>query len=996
MAIALCAVFSVQHNTLHSQTPPAGAGLYEKQCATESFSRIKEINQDPITEDFDTIYESYDSLVCRLVEITNIYPDLMACDTVTTLLRTQIDTIPIPERAILDESAEGFHTITELYDTLYYYQHEVRCRRIDTLYTYDTTIQTYKEVIFDTANSADTLRLARPTTHTDTTFTFCPHIINTYSPYAGLAETLIDSIQSIEQQLADLQARWQAAYGDNHRATLDYEAIALAQIEVEYDICPNCFTPLPILPGDTLATRLRDSCFRVRREAIVDSLTAIAPVTPASLRARLEAFRALLQEYAANVERTEEYHIDSVHVIATVHENGLTRTQDFVVRTIPMFYRRQPDTAVRTEEPVLLFAGSPFLPDTSGPTPVLSNSTYTSIEWGMPIDAATHAPVTPVRGFAPGTLYTAAPTALLHPHTAALQRDYTHAGLTNIADSFPTAGPLYFADTLDGDSLLFPIVIRATDANRDRFPGAPEFLCEHHDTIKVLIKSGYEIRGYVSYAGLWFPSQVGDTRTPDVATVDGDLDVVYHRHLPIENAHIYLQDPETGAILDTALSDADGYFRMQKMWMEGKYVVTGRSPQKEYFTGLVGLNGNDVAWIQNYINKRINSVILPENTNPQLSMWWWASNVDMSEFPEATLGLSGNDITDIQNKITRKLNAPTNKYRNMETQEWLDDWAYSVDTLNLVSDTNFHVRGVMRGDADRNYDGSETTSGGSPSQMRKGVGRNKIPKLDIAQVGSLNVPNDIRMLDFPIISEDSGWLSGFQIFLYYNTDKVEPWAASLPNDFDVRFTNFEYNVIDDQILTTWVSKTPRYFYPGDTMLMLNRKLLKKPVKNLSGFFKNNPLQYVVSDTSAHILPEWKVSMPALDVYYPEDDGRLVGPTWSIEEGDTIYKVGDGETPVRSQGDPIQNHSHILAVIPNPIISWGDVTYYVSQSSLVNLKLYSMMGECVATFVEGERQFGHYRLSMNIEHLPSGVYILRLETTVHSRTEFDIAKIIIKR
>ncbi|MDE6630712.1 MAG: T9SS type A sorting domain-containing protein [Bacteroidales bacterium] len=375
-------------------------------------------------------------------------------------------------------------------------------------------------------------------------------------------------------------------------------------------------------------------------------------------------------------------------------------------------------------------------------------------------------------------------------------------------------------------------------------------------------------------------------------------------------------------------------------------------------------------------------------------MWWWASNVNMSTFPESTKGLSGNDIADIQNKTLKKLNLPTNKWKNEETGEELDDWAYSIDTVYLASDTNFHVRGVMRGDADRNYDGSDITSGGGSSQMRKSA-RNKIPKLDIAQAGSLNVANDIRMLDFPLISEDSGWLRGFQIFLYYNPDKVEPWAASLPQDLNDRFTNLEYNVIDDQILTTWVSKTPRYFYPGDTLLMLNLKLLKKPVKNLSGFFKNNPLQYVVSDTTAHIVPEWKVSMPALDIYYPEDDAPRT-PVWAIEEGDTIYKVGEGEVPLTSQGKLLAEHSHILAVIPNPIVSWGDVTYYVSQSSLVNLKLYSMMGETVATFVEGERQFGHYRLGMNVEHLPSGIYILRLETTVHSRTEFDIAKIVIKR
>lgn len=647
-------------------------------------------------------------------------------------------------------------------------------------------------------------------------------------------------------------------------------------------------------------------------------------------------------------------------------------TDTFTIRTIPLFYELMPDTSVQFEKSLSIWAGSPRLPWNDA-------DTYVELTWFPPVDAVTRKVVKPRQGFDADGLVEYGDVSLTDSvHIKALIRQ---GGIND----FLAWAPIYTADTADGDSLLFPIRIKATKALMEHYPNAPEESCEYVDTVKVRIVKGYRVSGYVSYAGQWAPSTIGDDRSKDAPTYDGDLVVSGIEHFPVGNATIYLKELPSLMVVDSAISSSDGYFSFPGYYIRGSYLITGRSPRKTSTYGEFGLNGNDATWVQNYVALSIDDQFLPEKTNPQLSMWWWASNVDLSDDPVATKGLDGNDATAIQNKVAQRLSYG-NRFQSLSTSEILDDWAYSVDSLELDRDTMFHVRAVMRGDADRNY--NDKSEGG---MMMKALARTR---LGIDRKGQMEVRNTDRVVNYPVLSTDSGFMAGFQIFLFYNESKVEPLSVSLPSGLDPERTNLEYNVIGDQILTTWVTSSRPYFHEGDTLLMLRLKLKGQPKKNFSSYFKNNALQYVVSDTSAKIIP-WKIHMPDLDVdRAPVFDTVIWKP--AVEEGDTVYSLPDNEHPLVTNGMPEEDPSHILNVVPNPISTWGDVTYFVSGNCLVNLKLYSLLGENVLTFVEGERQQGMYRLSMDMQTLPSGVYVLRLETSRDGQTEFDIVKIIIKR
>ncbi len=937
-------VWGLSASRVKATDNPVGEGLYQTKCATETWQKMVFFMND-MTGLQDTTYVSYDTLVCRLVPITDLY-SINKCDSIYFLLSEEVDSSYVGTFSTVGEGGTLVQKDSFAYDTLRIYAYEVHCHKLDTIYHYDTIVRSYEVSKFDTARSSDQVSIAGPAAYTDTSLFFDPHVFSEYYPYNGFTARYRDSIAALIVRLNRLLDTWPE--GLRQEPSMEEQ-----------------------LSSVILSLNLPDSV-AADTTAILDSLQSIQPVTPAYYRAWIAVLEQALTRYSDTIRLTQEYHIDSVKVLAFIHtDNGTTMVDTFAIRTIPLFYRRLADTSVQFDHDVCLWAGAPQLPDGSG--------RYADITWYPPLDAATGVPVSPRHGFSPSSLNMyndASLTDSVHI------RPLLNQGGVNL---FASQGPVYIADTLDADSLLFPIKITATSQLRDLYPHAPEQLCERFDTIKVRIIKGYKVSGYVSYAGLWIPSSIGDDRSPDVPVFDGDMVESQKKHLPIANASIYLYNMD-GQVIDSTLSDEEGYYVFANYQRPSTYRITGRSPQKTSIYGTIGLNGNDATWIQNYVAMALDQATLPGKTNPQLSMWWWASNVDLSENPVLTLGLDGNDATAIQNKVALSL-SNGNHYSDIYNQV-LDDWVYSTDTIVLEADTMHHVRGVMRGDADRNYNDQ------SASSQLKRLGRKT--KVSFDRMGKLAVSAEERLIDYPVLSMDSGYLSGFQLFFYFNAEKVDPLGVNLPASLNPARSNLVYNVVGDQILTTWINKDKPYFHVGDTLLVLHLKLTGKPVKNIDTYFKNNLLQYVVSDTMARIV-DWKIALPQLDIFKPED---TVGRNWIwepyVEDGDTVY-TEDPEVTLMVQGEsPHMHESHILSVIPNPIASWGDATYHVSGDCLVNLKLYSLLGENVLTFVDGERQQGLYRISMNMQSLPSGIYILRLETSKHGKMEFDIVKIIVKR
>jgi hypothetical protein len=65
--------------------------------------------------------------------------------------------------------------------------------------------------------------------------------------------------------------------------------------------------------------------------------------------------------------------------------------------------------------------------------------------------------------------------------------------------------------------------------------------------------------------------------------------------------------------------------------------------------------------------------------------------------------------------------------------------------------------------------------------------------------------------------------------------------------------------------------------------------------------------------------------------------------------------------------------------PNPFNPSTTIEFSLPQKSHITLKVYNVLGQTIATLVDGEKEAGSFKVSLNGESLASGMYIYRLST-----------------
>lgn len=65
--------------------------------------------------------------------------------------------------------------------------------------------------------------------------------------------------------------------------------------------------------------------------------------------------------------------------------------------------------------------------------------------------------------------------------------------------------------------------------------------------------------------------------------------------------------------------------------------------------------------------------------------------------------------------------------------------------------------------------------------------------------------------------------------------------------------------------------------------------------------------------------------------------------------------------------------------PNPFNSSTVIRYSLPEAGRVNLEVYNLLGQKVATLVDDDQQAGYYFHTWNMTDLPSGIYFCRLKT-----------------
>lgn len=124
----------------------------------------------------------------------------------------------------------------------------------------------------------------------------------------------------------------------------------------------------------------------------------------------------------------------------------------------------------------------------------------------------------------------------------------------------------------------------------------------------------------------------------------------------------------------------------------------------------------------------------------------------------------------------------------------------------------------------------------------------------------------------------------------------------------------------------------------------------------------------------------------------ERNGLLIidGREYSLRSGGTVnvsqpaseIKLREG----RGLAEPEQ--LSLWPNYPNPFNPATELRYDIQAQSYVSLKIYSMLGQEVATLVSAEREAGSYRVTWDGGNAPSGVYYARLIATDAAGKEYS--------
>ncbi len=124
-------------------------------------------------------------------------------------------------------------------------------------------------------------------------------------------------------------------------------------------------------------------------------------------------------------------------------------------------------------------------------------------------------------------------------------------------------------------------------------------------------------------------------------------------------------------------------------------------------------------------------------------------------------------------------------------------------------------------------------------------------------------------------------------------------------------------------------------------------------------------------------PGWQATQANITITIKPQEGQAPHPgSWflidhlTFDNLTTSVKINNPEVP--DKFDLEQNY-------PNPFNPATKIKFNIPENSFVNLKVFNLQGEEVATLVNEELSAGSYNADWNAEGMPSGVYVYSLRT-----------------
>jgi hypothetical protein len=110
--------------------------------------------------------------------------------------------------------------------------------------------------------------------------------------------------------------------------------------------------------------------------------------------------------------------------------------------------------------------------------------------------------------------------------------------------------------------------------------------------------------------------------------------------------------------------------------------------------------------------------------------------------------------------------------------------------------------------------------------------------------------------------------------------------------------------------------------------------------------------------------------------------KIYNGTVYVSVAGTIYKI-DKVTSVENKEIPTK--FALYQNYPNPFNPSTTISYDLPERSRVKLSIYNILGQEVATLVNGEQEPGRYNINFDASGLPSGIYFYTLQTPYFTKT-----------
>ena len=236
--------------------------------------------------------------------------------------------------------------------------------------------------------------------------------------------------------------------------------------------------------------------------------------------------------------------------------------------------------------------------------------------------------------------------------------------------------------------------------------------------------------------------------------------------------------------------------------------------------------------------------------------------------------------------------------------------------------------------------------------------------------------------------------------VWITTDYGSTWtdiSGSLPYRWVTRVKvdpNNENNVYVTFSGLKWHDPQPHVFKSNDmgaNWTDISSNLPDAPV-NAFAVDNNDPNRlYLGSDVGAFVSYDGGTSwqpiadgLPVVSVYdmkiHAQENYLAIGT-----HGRSMYKVDLNQLVNVKENTNQLTGFKLSQNYPNPFNPSTNLSFVISSSSFVTLKVYDVLGNEVATLVNEEKSPGSYKVNFNAQNLSSGVYYYRLESGSYSVT-----------